>query len=229
MTPVAVDESGTVVYPEPEQDYTAVIFYDVSDPANPVLIDQLQLRGYYREGRRINNRLHLVSNHYLRPEGLYEDAQFWELYNAFTNAVYQTRCDDPQADLATHPAVVSARDNLVAKITDIVSNQDPSAYLPDAFRVANGVSESIPYLACTDIQFPEVNMSLGLQIITSVDTDGANLAAAGVVNNSYIAYVSQENLYLAETSQNWWWVAEDGSWPTSQTAIYKFAISGNAL
>ncbi len=228
MTPVAVNEAGTVVYPKPEPDYTAVIFYDVSDPANPVVMDQLQLRGYFREGRRINNRLHLVSNHYLRPDGLYEDAQFWELYNAFTNAVYQTRCDDPQADLATHPAVVSARDNLVAKITDIVSSQDPSAYLPDAFRIANGARESIPYLACTDIQFPEVNMSLGLQIITRVDTDGANPAAAGVVNNSYITYVSQENLYLAETSQNWWWVTEDGDWPTSQTAIYKFAISGNA-
>ncbi|WP_455206436.1 beta-propeller domain-containing protein [Kaarinaea lacus] len=228
MDPIAVDEASTVVYPKPQQDYTVVMFYDVSDPANPVLIDQLQLRGYFREGRRINNRLHLVSNHYLRPTGLYEDMQFWELYNAFTNAVYQTRCDDPEADLATHPAVVSARNNLVAKITDMVSSRDPSEYLPDAFRVADGNTQAIPYLACTDIRFPEVNMSLGLQIITSVDTDGANLAAAGIVNNSYITYVSQDNLYLAETSQRWWWVMEDGSWPHSQTAIYKFAISGNA-
>ncbi|HEY5603861.1 MAG TPA: beta-propeller domain-containing protein, partial [Gammaproteobacteria bacterium] len=228
MTPAVVDESSTVVYPKPEQDYTAVIFYDVSDPANPVVIDQLQLRGYFREGRNIDNRLHLVSNHYLRPLGLYEDAQFWELYNTFNNAVYQTRCDNPQADLATHPAVVSARNNLVARITAIVSSQDPSAYLPDALRINNaGASEPIAYLACTDIQFPAVNMSLGLQIITSVDSDGANLAAAGIVNNSYITYVSQDHLYLAEPSRSWWWEMDDGRRLSSQTAIYKFAISGN--
>ncbi|WP_455222364.1 beta-propeller domain-containing protein [Kaarinaea lacus] len=226
--PVPANEASTVVYPEPQQDYTVAIFYDVSDPTNPVVIDQLQLRGYFREGRRIDNRLHLVSNHYLRPTGLYEDVQFWELYNVFYNAVYQTRCEDPNADLSTHPAVVAARSNLINKITDVVSSQDPSAYLPDAFRVADGNAQAVPYLACTDIQFPEVNMSLGLQIITSVDTDGANLTAAGIVNNSYITYVSQDNLYLAETSRNWWWVMEDGSWPMSQTAIYKFAISGSA-
>jgi len=224
--PVPVDQAGTVIYPEPQQDYTVAIFYDVSDPANPVLIDQLQLRGYFREGRRIDNRLHLVSNHYLRPTGLYEDTQFWELYNAFYSTVYQTRCDDPDADLATAPAVVAARSSLINKITDVVSSRDPSDYIPDAFRVADGNKQSVPYLACTDIQFPEVNTSLGLQIITSVDTDGANLSAAGIVNNSYITYVSQNNLYLAETSRNWWWIMDDGSWPASQTAIYKFAISG---
>jgi hypothetical protein len=228
VDPVPVNEASTVVYPQPQDDYTVAIFYDVSDPVNPALIDQLQLRGYFREGRRINDRLHLVSNHYLRPPGLYEDVQFWELYNAFYNAVYQTRCEDPDTDLAAHPAVIAARNNLIAKITDMVSSRDPSEYLPDAFRVADGDAQSIPYLACTDIQHPEVNMSLGLQIITSVDTDGANLAAAGIVNNSYITYVSQDHLYLAETSARWWWVMEDGSWPSSQTAIYKFAISGNA-
>jgi len=228
--PLPAAPENLVVYPQPESDYTVALFYDVSDPSNPELIDQLQLRGYFREGRRINNRLHLVSNHYLRPTGLFEDVQFWELYNEFLNTVYQSRCDSPDTNIADNPAVISARNNLVNKITNIVSNMDPSTYIPDALRVANDSAEPIPYLACTDIHYPEVNKSLGLQIITSVDSDGANLAASAIVNNSYITYVSQNNLYLADTSRSWWWgwgIDED-SWPTSQTAIYKFAISGDA-
>ena len=226
--PTNADETNSVVYPKPQQDYTVAIFYDVSTPANPVLIDQLQLRGYYREGRRVDNRLHLVSNHYLRPTGLFEDQEFWQLRYQFTNAVYEARCNNPDGDVTADPAVVSAQNSLKAKITAVVAALDPSTYVPDAYRVANGNTEAVPYLACGDIHFPKVNSSLGLQIITSVDTDGANLQAAGIVNNSYITYVSKDNLYLAETSRNWWWVMDNGKWPTSQTAIYKFAISGGA-
>ncbi|WP_455219401.1 beta-propeller domain-containing protein, partial [Kaarinaea lacus] len=229
-TPPPVDDASLVIYPQPEQDYTVALFYDVANPSSPELIDQLQLRGYFREGRRINNRLHLVSNHYIKPTGLYEDQEFGELYTAFQNAIYNSRCNSPGSDIADDPAVISAQSELVDKITAIVSNMDPSTYIPDAMRVnANDdTTEAIPYLACSDIHFPGINKSLGLQIITSVDSNGANLAASGIVNNSYITYVSQDNLYLADTSRSWWGVMDDGSLPRSQTAIYKFAISGNA-
>jgi uncharacterized secreted protein with C-terminal beta-propeller domain len=228
--PVPVAPENLVVYPQPQSDYTVALFYDVSNPRQPELIDQLQLRGYFREGRRIDNRLHLVSNHFLRPTGLFEDEQFWTLYNEFQNTLYQSRCSSPDTNIANDPDVITAQNNLIDKITSIVSNLDPSTYVPDALRVdaENDTTQSVPYLACTDIHFPEINKSLGLQIITSVDSDGANLAASAVVNNSYITYVSKDNLYLADTSRSWWWVTDDGSWPQSQTAIYKFAISGSA-
>jgi uncharacterized secreted protein with C-terminal beta-propeller domain len=226
--PTAADEAVSAIYPKPEQDYTVVLFYDVSTPAAPKLTDQLQLQGYFRDGRRIDNRLHLVSNHYLRPTGLYEDAEFWSLRNEFINAVYQAHCNDPRADVATLPAVIDAQNKLKAKITNVVAAVDPSTYTPDAYRVSNGNTEPVPYLACRNIHFPQVKSSLGLQLITSVDTDGANLQAAGIVNNSYITYVSQNNLYLAETSRNWWWRAPNGAGPAEETAIYKFAISGDA-
>ncbi|MGD8885622.1 MAG: beta-propeller domain-containing protein [Gammaproteobacteria bacterium] len=227
--PTAEEEASSVIYPKPQQDYTVVLFYDVSTPSNPQLVDQLRLRGYFREGRRINDRLHLVSNYYLRPTGLFEDPEFWQLRNEFNSAVYSARCDNPDADVADNPAVIAAQNKLAAKITNVVTALDPSTYTPDAYRVnSNGGSESIPYLACGNIHFPGVKNTLGLQLITSVDTDGGNLQAAGVVNNSYITYVSENNLYLAENSFNWWWLTDDGSWPSSQTAIYKFAISGDA-
>ena len=68
-------------------------------------------------------------------------------------------------------------------------------------------------------------MNLGMQIISSIDTDGANLSATGVINNAWITYASADSLYLADTSYGWWWASDTDQPPTSQTAIYKFDIS----
>ena len=224
------DAGGTspVIYPGPEHDYTVALFYDVSTPSQPQLLRQLRLQGYYREGRGINNRVHLVSNHYLRPTNLFTDEQFVQAYQDFNNAVYQARCNNPDNDVEHDPVVVETQGRLTNIINTIVSATNPEDYLPKAQELIDGSAVDIPYLVCSDINFPEINMSLGLQIITSVDSNGSNLDATAIVNNSYITYASENYLYLAETSRNWWSRLEDGSWPTSQTAIYKFAISGDA-
>lgn len=226
--PGDAENALAAIYPRPESDYTVALFYDVSTPALPVLIEQIQMQGYYREGRRINDRLHLVSNHHIRPMNLFNNDQFQLARQAFIDAVNQARCNNPDADVELDPTVISTRNALTDLITNIVSTVNPSDYLPKAYQVSNGNRVEVPYLACTDVNHPEINMSLGLQVITSVDTDGANLDATGIVNNSYVTYVSENNLYLAETSRSWWWMLDDGSWPSSQTAIYKFAISGTA-
>ena len=226
--PSDAENALAAIYPQPQSDYTVMLFYDVSTPDQPVLINQIQIQGYYREGRRINDRLHLVSNHHLRPMNLFQDDQFSTAVQDFNTAIYQARCTDPEGDVATDPTVLEAQARVVNSINTIVSAIDPVDYLPKAYQVVDGNQSELPYLACTDVNHPEINMSLGLQIITSVDTNGENLEAASIVNNSYITYVSENNLYLAETSRNWWWIMDDGSWPSSQTAIYKFAISGVA-
>ena len=231
--PTPEEEALTAIYPKPESDYSVALFYDVSTPSEPVLIEQLQLQGYIREGRRINDRLHLVSNHHLRPMNLFQDDRFTSAYQAFHDAVLQARCSDPEStnptdDVAADPTVLATQDTLINLITNIVTPVEPADYLPKAFQIVDSNPVELPYLACSDVNHPEINMSLGLQVITSVDTNGANLDATSIINNSYITYVSENNLYLAETSRSWWWIMDDGSWPTSQTAIYKFAISGAA-
>lgn len=221
-------DTTSVIYPYPQSDYTVALFYDVSNPAEPALIKQLRLQGYYREGRRMSDRLHLVSNHHLRPMNLFNDEQFSSAYQAFNNAVYQARCNNPDGDIATDPLVIETRNNLISVINAIVSVTDPVDYLPKAFEMVDGAPVETPYLACSDVNYPDITLSLGLQIVSSIDTDGENLDATAIVNNSYITYVSQDHLYLAENSYSWWWLLPDGSWPTSQTAIYKFSISGQA-
>jgi len=226
--PSPAEDALSVVYPTPEQDYTVAIFYDVTNPSEPKVIDQIRMRGYFREGRRIENRLHLVSSHYLQLTALNKDTGFIDLRDKFSAIVNKAKCDSPNGDINNNPDVILAKKNLSEKITGIIDTIDPSTYLPDANRITDGTLEPIPYLACNDINHPAVNMSLGLQIITSIDTDGANMAGTGVINNSHITYASKNSLYLAENSQNWWWVLPNNERPTSQSVIYKFAISKDA-
>jgi len=224
----STDDASSLIYPKPEQDYTAVIFYDVSIPSKPKVIDQIQMRGNFREGRRIENRLHLVSSHYLRVTPLTDDPEFIDLNQTFIKVVNKAKCDSPNEDINNNPDVTLAQNNLSEKIKSLIDAIDPATYLPDANRITDGTAEPIPYLACNNINHPAVNMSLGLQIITSIDTDGANMAATGIVNNSHITYASKNSLYLVENSRNWWWRLPNNERPTSQSAIYKFAISKEA-
>jgi len=226
--PSVTDESLTAIAPRPERNYTTAVFYDVSNPSKPEVIDHIKMRGSFREGRRIEDRLHLVSNHYLQTAALHEDAEFIDLQKKFNDVVNSVKCDDADGEIENNPDVVQAQKNLGAKIEDIINTIDPTNYLPDAKRIIDGTPEPVPYLACNNIHHPEVNMSLGLQIITSINTDGTNLAATGIINNSHIVYASQNNLYLAENSWSWWWTLPNNERPTSQTAIYKFAISKDA-
>ncbi len=228
MVPSATDESDAVIYPKPAIDYTTAIFYDVSTPSEPKIIDQIQMRGYFQEGRRIENRLHLVSRHYLQTPALYDDPEFGDLQSKFLDTVNTVKCNDPNGDIENNPEVIQAQNNLSEKIKNVVDSIDPTSYLPDAKRITGDTSESIPYLACQNIHHPEVNMSLGLQIITSISTDGSNMATTGIVNNSHIVYASKNSLYLVENSDNWWWILPNNESPTSQSAIYKFAISKDA-
>jgi uncharacterized secreted protein with C-terminal beta-propeller domain len=225
--PLTAMDSNPVVYPPPGSDYSVALFFDVSAPEDPKLIDEIKLRGYFREGRRIADRLHLVSSYYLQPGQLYQDSEFAVLRQAYWSAVEAVRCSGATSpeNIAANPAVAEAKAKLVTKISSIIDNANPADYLPDAIRDNNGSIEKLPYLACTDIHFPDVNMNLGLQIISSIDTDGSNLSATGIVNNAWITYVSADNLYLADTSRGWWWVSSDDALPMSQTSIYKFAIS----
>ncbi|VAW95470.1 hypothetical protein MNBD_GAMMA19-1749, partial [hydrothermal vent metagenome] len=173
-TPSRTDESLTVVYPQPDNDYTTAIFYDVSTPNKPEIIEQIQMRGYFREGRRIENRLHLVSNHYLQTAALHTDPEFIDLQKTFIDTVNTVKCDTPDGEVENNPDVIQAQKNLSEKIENIISAIDPANYLPDARRITDDTVEPVPYLACNNINHPEVNMSLGLQIITSIDTDGSN-------------------------------------------------------
>jgi uncharacterized secreted protein with C-terminal beta-propeller domain len=228
---VDVAADSAIYPPIRDWDVTVAIFYDVSTPENPVMLDQIRFKGYYQDSRRIDGRMHLVLRNYYYPDVFYQDAEIWRLQQNYWQTVRNVQCENPDADpgdVAANPAVVAAKAEFAARVSAVFEAVSIEDQLPDAQRqTPEGDLQPIPFLACSDIQHPEVSASLGLQVIASVDTDGHNLAATAMVNNAYLSYASKEHLYVAETSWNWWWVAQDGTAPTSQTAIYKFAISAD--
>lgn len=222
--------AAPLIYPGPVPNYFIAMFFDVSDPAQPAVVDQVRFQGYFREGRRIDGRMHLVSSHNINTPNFDLDAGFQKSQAEYSQAVQDVWCNEANAgyeDVVSDPAVMAAKDGLAADIARVVNAVDAADYLPKAFRDAGGNPEAISYLACSDVNHPDVNMSLGLQIVTSVDTNGGNLSASGIVGNSGMTYVSDKNLYLADTSYQWLWWSESLQPPMSQTAIHKFSISSN--
>jgi len=209
-------------------DETAILFFDVSTPENPTLIEHINVAAYLQTGRRIDERLHLVLREYISPQALYNDPGFWTLRQAFWDNVRQLQCSDPNltvAEIEANEKVVQAKMDLAAHIDTLVADMSDAELVPKATRVsAAGITEEIPFLSCPDIQHPGVESNLGLQIVASVNTDGSNLGATAIVNSSWQAYASSDHLYLAASSRNWWWPME-GNDTKSQTAIYKFRIS----
>jgi uncharacterized secreted protein with C-terminal beta-propeller domain len=93
-----------------------------------------------------------------------------------------------------------------------------ASLLPQAER---GSSAALPLLSCSDVYRPDVQLDPGLLIVTSVDTDGGNPSAVGIVNNAWSMYASREHLYVSQSSGGWWWHGSQAP----HTAIYKFALS----
>jgi len=223
---VDVTADAAIYPPIRDWDVTVAIFYDISTPDNPLMLDQIRFKGNYQDGRRIDGRLHLVLRSYYHPEVYYQDQQAQDLLQAYWKAVNDVKCD-PDV-VAADPAVVAAKAAFADRVSSLFDAAAIDAYLPTAQRLTErGELQSLPFLACSDIQHPEVSASLGLQVIASLDTDGQNLAATAMVNNAWQTYASKDYLYVAETNHHWWWIAQDSTLPTSQTAIYKFAISGS--
>ncbi len=227
QSPPVVDAPSTgIVAPAPNQPITYVSIFDVTDRTKPDLINKLSIEGYYKDSRRINNRLHLITRNYKNPLNVFSDPDFVKLKLEFDTAVNDIACADPATydptTVQNDPTVISAKNNLREKINEMVATVDVNAFLPTAKSGTATNQTTIPqYLQCTDIHFPGTASSLGMQVITSLDTDGRNVQAAAIVNNSWLTYVSQTHLYMAERSSFWW----RDSANINQTAIHKFSIS----
>lgn len=184
-------------------------FYSVAVAAAPMRIGQYRVDGYPISSRRIGSRVHLVASHYFRGlDGLYGN-------NAFTNRV--TAWFDAQGEGDTARAE-SLRDELVALARQAADDADIATLVPNT---ASGVAADLAPMDCDALFHPEVDSVMATVTISSVDTNGANAATIGTVNNAWMVYGSADNLYLAQTSGGWFF----SPFQVDQTAIYRFEIS----
>jgi uncharacterized secreted protein with C-terminal beta-propeller domain len=191
----------------------ALLFIDVSDPAAPSITRRLSIEGYGVASRRINDRVHFVSRSWIPTPAILEtDQTLQDLVARYQAAVRDGRSDDAnrikqEVRVAIHAAIESL---------------DVASLLPRLAEGEGSAETSVAWLSCADVYRPDVQLDPGLLVVTSVDTDGGNPSAVGIMNNAWLTYASPEHLYVSQPSGGWWW---DG--PQAQrTAIYKFALSG---
>ncbi|MFV2056541.1 MAG: beta-propeller domain-containing protein [Thiohalomonadales bacterium] len=232
---IAVSTIDSLIAPQATNPDEAVAsFFDVSamldtKTGKPVLLKQISIDGYYQTSRRIDNRVHMVTRHELKPTVLTEDPAFQKLYSAFNQAISDASCNNldsspTTASIKNNPAVIAAQEKLAAKITAVVDNIDVNSFLPQASTSSSTGKVAIDgFLQCSDVYHPKVKSRLGMQVVTSIDTNGDNIAASAIVNNSWLTYVSKDGLYISENSNNWWWGNNDDN--IDQTVIHKFSIS----
>jgi hypothetical protein len=194
--------------------YDELIFVDVADPAQPRITERLRVEGFQIDNRRIGKRIHLVSRFWVpEPEALANDQSFLDLVNRYREAVWN--------ETGTAQEIEQLKGEIRQAIQEAMTETDIATLLPRAFRQVGETETQLTLLSCSDILLPEVKEDLGLLIVTSVDTDGANLAATALINNAWQIYASREHLYVTQSSRGWWW----GPDQPSQTALYKFGIS----
>jgi len=239
----AVSGGAAILPPIKLVNRTKVMIYHYLDDPNtvahedPQLLETIDLDGYYQDSRRIQGRLHVVTRHYdsIIWDLLWQSPDFQTQSSNYTSVLQNTICnntipllDNGELDvdaIAAVPEVAAAKQTLATTISDIVAGWNVNDVLPQANRVsAAGVSTPIDnYLSCSDVYFPNLDSDLGFQVISSLNTDGQNVAASALVNNSWQSYVSQDNLYLAENNNYWYWFA-----PTmQQMSIHKVALSAS--
>lgn len=206
--------SGSVaILPEPVDPKIVLIFVDIVDPAAPVLTERWSIDGYTVGTRRVEDRIHLVSRLWVPlPAVLEANQALHDLVAKYQAALYEGRITDADGFKAE-----------IRKIIHLaVASVEVESLLPQATRARGGVESAIHLLSCGDVYRPDVQLDPGILMVTSVDPDGGNPSAIGMMNNAWLTYASPEHLYVSQSSGGWWW---NGS-PEQQTAIYKFALSG---
>lgn len=191
---------------------TELVFVDVSEPAAPQVTDRVWFRGHSVSERQIDGRLHLVIANYIdTPRLLTDDAEFHDQYADYLTA--KSSGNQQVVDLLAPM--------LRARVLSAVDGTSIEALLPNAGRLdANGDLTPFTPVACEAVYRPDVSVSLGLNTLVSIDTDGANLASAATIASVSEIYTSREHVYVLQASRSWWWDPNQAD----ETAIHQFAI-----
>jgi hypothetical protein len=138
--------------------------------------------------------------------------------------------DLPQPDAATSETErflmrVEARSKLRPRIAEMLSDVPVEQLLPliRDQRVGAPDAATRPLNACTDLFRPVELTRAGVLNLVRIDlvNDAAAPDATGVLSDGWTVYASADNLYVAQTSQSWWWGFDE---PDLETHVHKFAL-----
>lgn len=198
-----------------------IIFVDVRDITRPTITKRIVVDSYFGESRNIGTRVHMVNRFPTPVPPVLQEAEFQALLQEYDLARSRSMPSDTP-DPTVSALEQKIHDAIVAAVQAVAIND----LLPHVLVDVNGTQTLEPLLTCADISIPQVTPSNGLQVLSSFDTDGANLQSVAITGDAWQVYVSANYFYLAQNSGSWWWPNSANDLP--HTVIHKFAISNAA-
>lgn len=186
---------------------------DVSDPANPVIERERDYEGWVRDARLIDGEIYVVLGESLEVP--------WEIMQDLYDARWQM--DDVPWDASQE--VLDAyydelRDALRPMVQDAMAKVDVASLLPQMADVTNGAApRPVPMHQCQDLYSPGALTPTAMLSVVHLDIEEEEITSAGILADGWQVYASQDNLYIAQSSQ-WWW-----GWETEGVShIHKFGL-----
>lgn len=199
---------------------TRISVIDITDPANPEEVRQIDLEGYLTDARMIGSDVYTVVNTYAyTPPAIYELMDDPALPD---NSNYWEKSEDEQAAIRE-----AARRVWRPEVARLVSDLGVDALLPRMWDHAPGeLVDPEPISACTDIYHPQGVSRPSMLTVAHLgidDDDGSEVSTTTLLADGWQVYASQDALYIAQSSWWWWWGWGDMEQTTN---IHKFALEG---
>ena len=204
---------GPTFAPTPMNPVTELMFVNVADPAAPVMERRLRVEGFNLAVRRVGSRVHVVTHATpFMPLPIVNDEALAALRERLASLA-----DAPRDSVPVRRVAYEIRN----RVATLVAATDPLDYLPNLTASADGQTfTDVTPADCSNVAYPNVALRLGLTAVTSVDSDGTDVASLVVANDSWNVYASEQHVYLSQTSGGWWFDPAQ----RQQTAIYKIEI-----
>ena len=200
---------------------TRVHVVDVSDRSNPQVLREMAFEGYFTNARMVDSDIYVVMNTWAyMPDDLWELA--WGDASPLPDVHH--RASDIQRAAARSEARMILRPLVAERIAQIPEDQLTMRFVDDG---AGAAPSPEPLLGCQDIYHPAEVSTPNLLSVVHFDIgegdSGGSPSGTGAMANGWTVYASQDNLYVSQTSWNWWWGWDDLD---VTTRIHRFQLDG---
>ncbi len=190
---------------------------DLSSRANPKVLRELYLEGYYQTARKIDGSVRMISYSWLDIPNL----RYWvELPNAY----YSLDPNDPDRQRMYANAV----EKTIAENDHIIDTTPLADFVPQIYERTGNAVVAHPFTtqSCQGFSIADDGMSRGFTSIMTLDLFGDvfSFDADHIVSNWSTVYASPTTLLIAEPAEDWWWYWNNEDFK-EMVNIHRFDIS----
>lgn len=200
---------------------TKITVVDLTDPAAPVITDELYLEGYFQTARLVDTSVRIMGYSWIDVPGL-------TYYPDLPREYYALPDNSTVRDQIWEEAVARA----IAQNDALIDSLTLDDLVPAMFRVTGDGSvarRDCTEDACSGFVISADGTSRGFTAILSFDllAPEGSIDADHIVSNWSTIYSSAGTLVIAEPANDWWWYYGADDVFEEATNIHCFDISGH--